>query len=86
MDAVSDAMEVIDGAVAALGETTVSKTVFTETKNELAQVDTENRTLIIQTAESVGIMAGKLNSAPDAPNQFGSVAALNVKVTKSLLP
>lgn len=79
MDAVNDAMEIIDDAVTELGQTTVSKAEFTETKNELAQVDAENRTLISQTAESVSVVNGKLASAPDAPGQFESVAALNVK-------
>nr|WP_255319505.1 phage tail protein [Dendrosporobacter quercicolus] len=79
MEAVDGAMEVINDAVTELGETTVSKTEFTETKNELALVDTENRTLISQTTEFVSVMNGKLASAPDAPGQFESIAALNVK-------
>lgn len=79
MEAVNDAMEVIDGAVTALGETTVSKAEFTQTKNELVQVDTDNRTLISQTSEDLSLVNGKLNSAPDAPNQFNSISALNIK-------
>ena len=65
-----------NAAITALDNAKVSHTLFNDTVNELAQADTDSRSLIQQNADSILSVVGTLNQDPGATGQYTAISSL----------